>query len=84
VDWNLDVRRSGGAGLHDLPAGSEQVVPLQNPIRRDLHQMSLLSACRLTALKTVRIATSIWPGAISSISQTEGLGGKASEVWKPV
>ena len=55
VDWNPLVRRDTGMGLADLPAWFEQLVLIQNPVRREFHLLSLLSGSRPEALKQVRL-----------------------------
>ena len=55
IDWNPDARRDTALGSLDLRAWFEQVAALDNPIRREFHLFSLLSGCRPTALKQVKI-----------------------------
>ena len=50
VDWNHEKRRSTGMGLADLKGWFLELAELENPIRREFHLLTLLSACRPTAL----------------------------------
>ncbi|MGF7008640.1 integrase arm-type DNA-binding domain-containing protein [Aminobacter sp. BE322] len=55
VDWNHEKRRETGMGLADLRAWFIEAAKLDNPIRREFHLFTLLSASRPTALKEARI-----------------------------
>jgi integrase len=50
VDWNHEKRRSTGMGMADLKGWFIELAKLDNPIRREFHLFTLLSACRPTAL----------------------------------
>lgn len=50
VDWNHEKRRSTGMGLADLKGWFIELAKLENPVRREFHLFTLLSACRPTAL----------------------------------
>ncbi|WP_293905339.1 integrase family protein, partial [Phenylobacterium sp.] len=51
VDWNEESRRDTGMGLKALPAWFDELILLENPIRREFHLFTLLSGCRPGALK---------------------------------
>ncbi|QFT34067.1 hypothetical protein FIV00_26460 [Labrenzia sp. THAF82] len=55
VDWNYEKRRNSGMGLSDLEKWFLQAAQLDNPLRREFHLFTLLSACRPAALKAVKI-----------------------------
>ncbi|ODT82506.1 MAG: integrase [Pelagibacterium sp. SCN 64-44] len=55
VDWNHEKRRDTGMGLADLKNWFIEVGKLDNPIRREFHLFTLLSASRPTALKEARV-----------------------------
>ncbi len=55
VDWNHEKRRSSGMGLADLKGWFIEVAKLDNPIRREFHLFTLLSASRPAALKEARL-----------------------------
>jgi hypothetical protein len=52
VDWNPEARRDTALGAADLVAWFEQLVRIENPIRREFHLLTLLSGSRPEALKT--------------------------------
>jgi hypothetical protein len=43
IDWNPEKRRDSGMGPDDLPSWFEQVSAIDNPLRRELHLLILLS-----------------------------------------
>ncbi len=55
VDWNHEKRRNSGMGLADLKAWFVEAAKLDNPIRREFHLFTLLSASRPAALKEARL-----------------------------
>lgn len=55
VDWNHEKRRNSGMGLNDLEEWFLQAAQLDNPLRREFHLFTLLSACRPAALKAVKL-----------------------------
>lgn len=55
VDWNHEKRRDSGMGLADLKAWFVEVAKLDNPIRREFHLFTLLSASRPAALKEAKL-----------------------------
>ncbi|QOF73356.1 integrase arm-type DNA-binding domain-containing protein [Aminobacter sp. SR38] len=55
VDWNHEKRRDTGMGMADLKAWFVEAAKLDNPIRREFHLFTLLSASRPTALKEARL-----------------------------
>ncbi|WP_442580323.1 integrase arm-type DNA-binding domain-containing protein [Mesorhizobium sp. ASY16-5R] len=55
VDWNHEKRRDTGMGLADLKGWFVEVAKLDNPIRREFHLFTLLSASRPAALKEARL-----------------------------
>jgi integrase len=54
VTFNTERRRDTGMGPDDLPAWWAQLQALGNPIRRELHLMTLLTGSRPEALRTAR------------------------------
>lgn len=54
VDWNSEKRRDGAMGIGDLKGWFAELAVIDNPIRREFHLLTLLSACRPTALKEVK------------------------------
>jgi integrase len=54
VTFNTERRRDTGMGPDDLPAWWAQLQELGNPIRRELHLMTLLTGSRPEALRTAR------------------------------
>jgi len=55
VDWNHEKRRDTGMGVADLKGWFVEAATLDNPIRREFHLFTLLSASRPTALKEARL-----------------------------
>lgn len=55
IDWNEETRRNTGMGPKELPGWFDELVLLENPLRREFHLFSLLSACRPGALKIAEI-----------------------------
>ena len=54
VDWNREKRRDTGMGVSDLKDWFIALAKIGNPIRREFHLFSLLSASRPAALKEAR------------------------------
>lgn len=54
VDWNHEKRRDTGMGLVDLEGWFIELAQLDNPIRREFHLFTLLSACRPAALRATK------------------------------
>lgn len=54
VDWNGEKRRDTGMGLGDLKGWFLELAALDNPIRREFHLFTLLSASRPSALKQAK------------------------------
>lgn len=54
VDFNIEQRRNTGMPSDELQLWIEQLQKLQNPIRREFHLFTLLSAMRPDALKRAR------------------------------
>jgi site-specific recombinase XerD len=55
IDWNGEKRRDTGMGIGDLRSWFGELATLDNPVRREFHLFTLLSGCRPTALKEVRL-----------------------------
>lgn len=55
VDWNPERRRESGMGPEDLPAWYGQARALDNPLRRELHLLILLSGSRPDAIKKIEL-----------------------------
>ncbi|RIA46673.1 uncharacterized protein DUF4102 [Hephaestia caeni] len=55
VDWNKERRRNSGMGIAELPGWFTELAQLDNPIRREFHLLTLLSASRTDALKKARL-----------------------------
>lgn len=55
VDWNHEKRRNSGMGLNDIEEWFLQAAQVDNPLRREFHLFTLLSACRPAALKAVKL-----------------------------
>lgn len=55
IDWNPEKRRDSGMGPEDLPRWFDQVRALDNPLRRELHLLILLSGSRPDPIKKMRI-----------------------------
>ncbi len=55
VDWNPERRRDSAMGEEDYPAWFEQVRAIDNPLRRELHLLILLSGSRPEAIKTIKL-----------------------------
>jgi hypothetical protein len=55
VDWNKEHRRNTAMGVKDLPDWFAELAVLENPIRREFHLLTLLSASRPTALKASKV-----------------------------
>lgn len=54
VDFNQETRRSSGLGADELGIWAQQLQALQNPVRREFHLFTLVSAMRPDALKKAR------------------------------
>ncbi|MFG1281739.1 tyrosine-type recombinase/integrase [Xanthobacter autotrophicus] len=54
IDWNGEKRRDTGMGLADLKGWFLELAAIDNPIRREFHLFTLLSACRPAALKEAK------------------------------
>jgi hypothetical protein len=54
VDWNKEHRRNTAMGVKDLPAWFGELVGVENPLRREFHLLTLLSASRPGALKAAK------------------------------
>lgn len=52
VDWNPEQRKDTALGASDLVPWFEQLVRIENPIRREFHLITLLTGSRPEALKT--------------------------------
>lgn len=55
VDWNPEHRRDTGMGLEDLAGWFEQLRAIDNPLRRELHLLILLSGSRPDPIKKIRL-----------------------------
>ena len=55
IDWNPEKRRDSGMGPDDLPQWFMQARAIDNPLRRELHLLILLSGSRPDPIKRVRI-----------------------------
>lgn len=55
VDWNHEKRRDNGMGLADLKGWFIEAAKIDNPIRREFHLFTLLSASRPAALKEAKL-----------------------------
>ncbi|MFG1224284.1 tyrosine-type recombinase/integrase [Xanthobacter wiegelii] len=56
IDWNGETRRDTGMGLADLKGWFLELAAIDNPIRREFHLFTLLSACRPAALKEAKVS----------------------------
>lgn len=56
IDWNGEKRRDTGMGLADLKGWFLELAEVDNPIRREFHLFTLLSACRPAALKEAKVS----------------------------
>lgn len=56
VDWNPERRRDTAMGEEDYPGWFEQVRAIDNPLRREIHLLILLSGSRPEAIKTIKLA----------------------------
>jgi hypothetical protein len=54
VDWNPEQRKDTALGAAELVVWFEQLVRLENPIRREFHLLTLLTGSRPEALKTAQ------------------------------
>lgn len=54
VEWCQEERRQSGMGSQDLPAWRAELRALPNPVRREFHLFTLLSASRPDALRRAR------------------------------
>jgi integrase len=54
VDWNIEARRNTGMSPDELQVWAQQLLKLSNPVRREFHLFTLLSAMRPDALKKAR------------------------------
>jgi integrase len=55
VDWNPERRRDTGMGIEDLPRWFDQLREIDNPLRRELHMLILLSGSRPDPIKKIRL-----------------------------
>ncbi|MEY2926355.1 MAG: hypothetical protein RL367_832 [Pseudomonadota bacterium] len=55
IDWNPEKRRDSGMGPEDLPRWFDQARGLDNPLRREMHLLILLSGSRPHPIKKIRI-----------------------------
>ena len=55
IDWNEEKRRDTGMGPRALPGWFDELIELENPLRREFHLFSLLSGCRPGALKIAEV-----------------------------
>ena len=55
IDWNPEQRRDTGMGESDLSPWFEQLLTIENPVRREFHLLLLLSGSRPDALKKARL-----------------------------
>ncbi|MFG1230039.1 tyrosine-type recombinase/integrase [Xanthobacter wiegelii] len=56
IDWNGEKRRNTGMGLADLKGWFLELAVIDNPIRREFHLFTLLSACRPAALREAKVS----------------------------
>lgn len=80
VDWNVEERRNTAMGLADLPIWFEQLAMLENPIRREYHLLTLLSGCRPSALKAVKITDFDWRRRTLHIARPKGGSKRAFDI----
>lgn len=56
VDWNPERRRDTGMGPEDLPGWLSQLRAIDNPLRRELHLLILLSGSRPDPIKRIQVS----------------------------
>lgn len=77
VDWNPESRRDTAMGPEDLPRWSKQLRVLDNPIRRELHLLLLLSGSRPDPIKKARLEHVDFVKRLLFIPQPKGGDAKA-------
>ena len=77
IDWNEETRRDTGMGLKALPGWFDEVLALDNPLRREFHLFTLLSGCRPGALRVAEISHLNFARRILHIPAPKG-GGQES------
>jgi integrase len=55
IDWNQEKRRDTGMGAKALAHWFDELIELENPLRREFHLFTLLSGCRPGALKVAEV-----------------------------
>ncbi len=80
VDWNKEHRRNTGMGPSDVNSWLKQLHAMNNPLRRELHLLTLLSGSRPTALKKVRIEHVDLRGRLIHIPRPKGGEKKAFDI----
>lgn len=80
IDWNPETRRDTAMGVTDLPAWFEQLAAVANPVRRELHLLTLLSGSRPEALKQVQVSDLDLKNRVMRLTKPKGVEIKAFDV----
>ncbi len=80
VDWNQEARRNSGLGPASLAPWFDELARLDNPFRREFHLLSLLSACRPTALKNARLTDLDFKARILHVPTPKGGAKRAFDI----
>ena len=80
VDWNPEERRNTAMGVKELIGWFEELVAIENPIRREFHLFTLLSGSRPTAIKTARPEHIDWMRRVLHIPTPKGGSKRAFDI----
>lgn len=80
IDWNGEKRRNTGMGLADLKAWFIELAAIDNPIRREFHLFTLLSACRPAALKEAKPSHIDWRRRVLHVPKPKGGADRAFDI----
>ncbi|WP_066966138.1 hypothetical protein [Rhizorhabdus dicambivorans] len=80
VDWNREHRRKTGMGPRQLPQWFDELVALENPVRREFHLFSALSGCRPGALKCSALEHINWHRRLLHIPMPKGGADRAFDI----
>lgn len=80
VDWNPEQRRETGLGERDLPTWFEQVAAMKNPVRREMHLLTLLSGSRPEALCSVLLTDLRLAERVLHLAAPKGGASKAFDI----
>lgn len=80
IDWNGEKRRDTGMGLADLKAWFIELAAIDNPIRREFHLFTLLSACRPAALKEATPPHINWRRRVLHVPKPKGGADRAFDI----